>query len=686
MFDIIRNPTVIATFISLGFHGLLGLTTPVLVGSFSSNKDEGKNGVGVVKLSTIEQNRIPGLGPNSDTLSTIPRLTLPSNKPVKALPLLPPIPPLKSLQTPSISPNPNPNLNLNLNPSQPNIISSQNRPVIKIPSNPNIPPINVDQPKTLEPKLEPLPNVTLPDISSINKRKNRGEQPQQLADTKSASKPDIKSSSLEKNQNKNDLISRNSNLKEPSEIGDTTVFNDVKPRGKTPASKNIPPNIKPQKNNNEQQAFNQIPVNPNQDPRLFDDGPSFAQPEENSENKPEKKNGDSDIIKEDNFTNNNSSETQPNPPKKTSKKEKNDFQEAPPKAETNITKDNNNAEVNNTKNPAKNGSDDYKEEQPKPPINITKNGDNLKEIDINNGNTTEPNMSKNGNLPINNNNSSAKKVNTNHRKKTKKINVIVGNTPNNNRQLPTTLNNQGVDPSKFVPDTNNNQTTQPYTVAKGAININSNQIKPDKKSEFPEKLIAQGKVLSNNFAYNRTGTTEVEGYEKYGNWANKYNPNYSHIEKHSFTSSNYPKDACLTKLNGNVAMAVLVDKNGKVQDETAEIMISSGFKILNDQAIKDVKKIKLENETDKSKPYYVEIKYEYPEKSCPKLTINNNKAETQVKQSEEDNTPPPNQKKVSKNRDENTPVNPKSNEEEKIERHHEQNTEHSEQTPERKPE
>ena len=630
MFELLRNPTVIATFISLGFHGLLGLTTPVLVGSFSSKNDDGKNGVGVVKLSTIEQNRIPGLGPNSDTLSAIPRLTLPSNKP-KALPS---IPPLNSLQIPSISPNPN----LNLNPSQNNIISSQNKSAIKIPSNPNIPPINVEQPKTFEPKLEPLPNVTLPDISSINRRKNRSEQPQQLADTKSASKPDRKSS--EKNPAKNDFLSRNNNLREPDEMN---VYNDVKPQGKIPSSKNKQPNIKPQKNNNDELAFNKIPVNPNQDPRLLDE-PSFPQPEESSENKPEKKNQDSDIIKEDNLTNNNPSETKPKPTKKH------------PKAEINMTKDDTNTEIEKTQN-------------------------------SNNSETNKPKKPD-------------KNVNTINKKKPKNKQKIARNTPNN-RGIPTFGNDNPPDTSQF--DINKTQPTQPYDVANNGVDIT-----PPKKPEFPERLIADNNTNRHDFAYNRTGTTEREGYTKYEYWATKYNPNYSHIEKHSFTSSNYPKDACIKQLQGNVAIAVLVDPNGKIKDETAEIMISSGYRILNDQAIKDVKKIKLENQTDKPKPYYVEVNFKYPEKRCPQLTINN-KTETQVKQSEENydmppqnekkgskktqvkqseenhDIPPQKEKEVSKKTDENNPLKLEQNERENIERVHEQNTEHSEQNLERKP-
>jgi TonB family protein len=164
------------------------------------------------------------------------------------------------------------------------------------------------------------------------------------------------------------------------------------------------------------------------------------------------------------------------------------------------------------------------------------------------------------------------------------------NTPNNNREIPT-----GLESNTTPPVINNGGVNDSQKVAVNSQNSGNNR---------------------EDIKFNKTGTTNEEARKKYVEQLIKLRQNPTR-EKDRFISSVYPEKACSEKLQGVASLAVVVDTDGKIIGEP-ELIKSSGYKILNNQAIEQVKKRNFSNKTGQQKSYLVDVEFKYNEKICSK--------------------------------------------------------------------
>ncbi|MBD2021565.1 hypothetical protein H6F43_15400, partial [Leptolyngbya sp. FACHB-36] len=96
--DALRQPTALAAIASLGVHGLLAVTLPLLPSD--QPEEDAQRTVGVVQLTPAEQQRVPEASTPSSALPNSPRSSLP---PQSSLSPLRPLPPLVPLPAPDTS-------------------------------------------------------------------------------------------------------------------------------------------------------------------------------------------------------------------------------------------------------------------------------------------------------------------------------------------------------------------------------------------------------------------------------------------------------------------------------------------------------------------------------------------------------------------------------------------------------
>jgi TonB family protein len=128
-----------------------------------------------------------------------------------------------------------------------------------------------------------------------------------------------------------------------------------------------------------------------------------------------------------------------------------------------------------------------------------------------------------------------------------------------------------------------------------------------------EALMAALKERAISLQNDRTNTSDEEARKNYVNWAvavkaeNK--PETLNI------AGIYPKDACLRRLSGSAVYGVLANAQGRASN--VELIKSSGYPILNQQAIAQINSLGFPNATGNSKPYTVNVSFNYDRQVCP---------------------------------------------------------------------
>jgi TonB family protein len=139
---------------------------------------------------------------------------------------------------------------------------------------------------------------------------------------------------------------------------------------------------------------------------------------------------------------------------------------------------------------------------------------------------------------------------------------------------------------------------------------------PDLPSNLPQDPIPEStptiELNSTKLSFNLINTSDEAGNTNYHNWAAKLDISSTKFHKF-FVKGNYPKVACTKKLNGEVAVAVLIGTDR--QPNNSEVVKSSGYQVFDEQAITDVISANFE-EAIVGDPYIVMLKYQYNSTNC----------------------------------------------------------------------
>lgn len=135
-------------------------------------------------------------------------------------------------------------------------------------------------------------------------------------------------------------------------------------------------------------------------------------------------------------------------------------------------------------------------------------------------------------------------------------------------------------------------------------------------------------------------TSDEDARKNYVAWAKEV----QNVAPQQLTLSGiYPKEACVGKLEGTAAYGVTVNSTGNVIN--TRLIKSSGYPLLNDQALRQIGSHGFANDTGTNKPYHVYVNYNYNSQICPSLSISNLGSDTSKTPtdtpSENSNEPPP---------------------------------------------
>ncbi len=113
-------------------------------------------------------------------------------------------------------------------------------------------------------------------------------------------------------------------------------------------------------------------------------------------------------------------------------------------------------------------------------------------------------------------------------------------------------------------------------------------------------------------------TSDEEARKNYVAWAKEVQ---SITPKQLTFTGIYPKDACVGKLEGTTTYGVTVNPSGGVIN--TQLIKSSGYPLLNDQALKQIRSRNFANDSGSSQPYHVYVNFKYDSQICPSLSVPN---------------------------------------------------------------
>lgn len=178
--------------------------------------------------------------------------------------------------------------------------------------------------------------------------------------------------------------------------------------------------------------------------------------------------------------------------------------------------------------------------------------------------------------------------------------------PTANNPQPTVRPSANPQPSTVAanPNASPSPTATPQTVAQA-------------QAQRQERLVARVQEQRRNITRDDSNTSDEEGTKNFTSWlAQLQAGDY----KQESIAAQYPKDACLRKLEGTASYGVLVATNGNIASDPV-LLKSSGYNIFNQEAIAAIKSHKFNNRTEKPTPFVVNVKFDYSPDVCPALTV-----------------------------------------------------------------
>ncbi|MEO0014454.1 MAG: hypothetical protein RLZZ535_2843 [Cyanobacteriota bacterium] len=151
------------------------------------------------------------------------------------------------------------------------------------------------------------------------------------------------------------------------------------------------------------------------------------------------------------------------------------------------------------------------------------------------------------------------------------------------------------------------------------------ETQPKTKPQESPEIIATRKVtesqqritsLHQSLTKTKDETSNEQANRNYIDWVTKVKDVPSGKIKIKGT---YPRDACILRLKGSSVFGVVVAAKGQVV--ALDLLKGAEYPIFNQQAIQDLRGRIFDNDTNKPKPYQVEVNYEYDAEICPSLTL-----------------------------------------------------------------
>lgn len=113
--------------------------------------------------------------------------------------------------------------------------------------------------------------------------------------------------------------------------------------------------------------------------------------------------------------------------------------------------------------------------------------------------------------------------------------------------------------------------------------------------------------------FNSSNTSKGEAETNYQNWASNLGISLTQPGRLSL-QGNYPEIACRQQLQGEASVAILINKDK--QPNSPEIVQSSGYQLLDEQAIADTMAANFDKAAI-AQPYLVTVKYKSDRLNCP---------------------------------------------------------------------
>jgi hypothetical protein len=150
------------------------------------------------------------------------------------------------------------------------------------------------------------------------------------------------------------------------------------------------------------------------------------------------------------------------------------------------------------------------------------------------------------------------------------------------------------------------------------------QLQPNPKETLQEmrirRLVAESIEGAESLIADRANTTNEEAMRNDVNWRTKIG-DAKPVEV--TISGNYPRNACMRRLEGTSVYGVVVNTQGRVASSPYRpyLIKSAGYPILNQQALRDIHSNSFANQTGQPKSFLVKVNYAYNEKICPSVAV-----------------------------------------------------------------
>ena len=113
-------------------------------------------------------------------------------------------------------------------------------------------------------------------------------------------------------------------------------------------------------------------------------------------------------------------------------------------------------------------------------------------------------------------------------------------------------------------------------------------------------------------------TSDEEARKNYVAWLQDVN---NPTPKEMTITANYPKDACITQIEGTATYGINVTPEGAITD--TKLIKSSGYPLFNNQALREIQAQTFSNNTSANQPYHVYVNFKYNPEICPSLSVSN---------------------------------------------------------------
>ena len=170
------------------------------------------------------------------------------------------------------------------------------------------------------------------------------------------------------------------------------------------------------------------------------------------------------------------------------------------------------------------------------------------------------------------------------------------------------LDNQLVDKKD---DINNKYKTQPVQLTKERLSAEKHSMRKLRQDQITKNLLEETLKGAEKLIYNHVGTQRAEARQKDIEWMQRTGIALK-LNQMITIEGSYPKSACNLNLKGSAVYNIFVNKNGKLNG-LPFMTQSSGYGILNDQGLDDIKSYNF------SQPTRVRVIFEPSHEKCPNL-------------------------------------------------------------------